>query len=67
MSDTTKIQVTISNRTVLRVIFIVIATLLGLRFILNIAQPLSLIFVAFFLAIAINPVVSYITKKMKMK
>jgi predicted PurR-regulated permease PerM len=67
MSNTTKIQVTISNRTVIRVIFIVLATILGVRFLINIAQPLTLIFISFFLAIALNPAVTFITHKLKFK
>lgn len=63
----TKIQVTISNRTVLRVIFIVLATLFSIQFILKISHPLTLIFVSFFLALALNPVVSFISAKLKIK
>lgn len=63
----TKIQVTISNRTILRVIFIVLATILSIRFILNISRPLTLIFVSFFLALALNPVVTFISQKLRIK
>lgn len=67
MSTNTKIQVTISNRTVLRVIFIVLATVMSIRFVLNIAHPLTLIFVSFFLALALNPVVTFISTKLHIK
>lgn len=67
MNTQKKVEVTISNRTVLRVIAIVLLTLLAVKFFNNIAQPLTLIFTSFFLAIALNPAVSMISKHLKIK
>ena len=61
------LAVTVSNRTVVRVILIIAATFLGFKFVMNIAHPLTLIFFAFFLALALNPAVSWISKKLRIK
>lgn len=61
------VTVTVSNRTIVRVIFIIAATFLSFRFIMNISHPLTLIFSAFFLALALNPAVSWISKHLKIK
>lgn len=62
-----KIEVTISNRTVIRVIAMIVFTFLGFRFIQNVAHPLTLIFFSFFLAMALNPAVSWLTRQLKLK
>lgn len=62
-----EIHITISNRTILRVILFGIATYAAFRFFDNIRHPLTLIFISFFLAMALNPAVSYITHKLKSK
>ncbi len=62
-----KVEVTVSNRTIVRVILIVVATFLGIRFVMNISHALTLIFSAFFLALALNPAVSWISKKLRIK
>ena len=51
----------------LRVILFGTATYAAFRFFDNIRNPLTLIFVSFFLAMALNPAVSYITRKLKSK
>lgn len=58
-------SVTISNRTILRTIGWVVAVYLTLQFIDRISHPLTLIFVSFFLALALNPIVSSISRKLK--
>lgn len=62
-----EIHVTISNRTMLRVILFGTATYAAFRFFDNIRHPLTLIFISFFLAMALNPAVSYVTRKLKSK
>ncbi len=62
-----EIHITVSNRTILRVIMFGIATYAGFRFFNNIRHPLTLIFVSFFLAMALNPAVSFITHRFKNK
>ncbi len=53
--------ITISNRTILRVIAIVIASVMAVRFFSVLSHALTLIFVSFFLALALNPAVSKIS------
>jgi predicted PurR-regulated permease PerM len=62
-----EIEITVSNRTLFRILAFGIATYAGFRFFSNIRHPLTLIFVSFFLAMALNPAVSFITKKLKSK
>lgn len=62
-----EVEITISNKTVLRIIAFGIGTYAGFRFFDNIRHPLTLIFVSFFLALALNPAVSFVTRKLKSK
>lgn len=64
---TNKIEVTVSNRTVIRVILLVVITFMSIRFVMNISHALTLIFSSFFLALALNPVVSWISHKLRIK
>ena len=61
------VTITFTNQTIVRVIILIVATLLGLRFLDNVTHALVLIFVSFFLALALNPAVSWITNKLKSK
>lgn len=58
---------TVSNATILRVIGMVVVAIVALEFIAIIVHPLTLIFVSAFLAMAINPAVSWVSKKLKSK
>ncbi|MGI9028237.1 MAG: AI-2E family transporter [Candidatus Saccharimonadales bacterium] len=53
--------INIESKTVIRILALVVATLLLLSFVHNIAKPLTLIFTSFFLALALNPAVSKIS------
>lgn len=59
--------VTFTNQTIIRVIVLVVVTLLGLNLLDKLTKPLILIFVALFLAVALNPAVSWITGHLKSK
>lgn len=61
------IVINIHSTTVIRVLALVGITLLVLTLLHNIATPLTLIFISFFLAIALNPAVSKIAKKLRSK
>jgi predicted PurR-regulated permease PerM len=65
--DKKKLEITVSNQTILRVIGYGLLTLLILNFISSIIHPLTLIFVAFFLSLALNPVVTKLSSKLKSK
>jgi predicted PurR-regulated permease PerM len=60
-------ELTISNRTIIRIIVFVISAGLLIRFFENIQHPLTLIFVSFFLCLALNPAVSWVSKGLKNK
>ncbi len=61
------VTVTVSNRTVLRVIALTIASFLFLKLLGELTHVLTLLFVAFFLALALNPAVSWIAHRLKSK
>lgn len=67
MSDHQPTEVTVSNRTVVRLILLTVGTIIGIRFALSVSNVLVLIFVAFFLAMALNPAVGWITRKLRLK
>jgi predicted PurR-regulated permease PerM len=62
-----ELPISISNRTIVRIILFGIATYIGFRFFSNVRHSLTLIFISFFLAMALNPIVSFITRKLKSK
>lgn len=59
--------VNITNRTMVRAILWVVAAVITFRFIGEISQILTIIFVAFFLALALNPIVSWTSRRLKIK
>lgn len=60
----TNIEITIANRTILRVVGVVIAALLALAFVQQAAGALILVFVAFFLALALNSPVHALARRL---
>lgn len=62
-----KVVVNITNKTILRTIIWVILAVLAYKFIGRITHPLVLIFVSFFLALALNPIVSWLSHRLKIK
>ncbi len=67
MNPGPKTTINISNRTILRIILWATATILLFHFIGRISRELTLIFVSFFLALALNPVVSWLTRRIKLR
>lgn len=67
MAERHPTEVTVSNRTVVRLILLTLATIVGIRFALSVTNVLVLIFIAFFLALALNPGVSWIARKLRLK
>lgn len=61
------LELTISNRTILRVIALIVLTGVAIQLIVSLRHPLTLIFVAFFLAMALNPAVMWVSHKLKSK
>jgi len=64
MDSNRKITVNITNKTFLRAILWVFVTILIYKFIGRISGVLTLIFVAFFLALALNPIVSWVRTRL---
>lgn len=60
-----RVSITIDTATILKILGIVILAFVGLSILKKAAPVLILIFVAFFLALALNPAVGYIAKKLK--
>lgn len=67
MSQKTKVEVTVSNRTIARTVGIVVATLVAISFLRHVSHVLELIFIALFLGLALNPAVSWISRRLKLK
>ncbi len=67
MGQNNKIEVTVSNRTIVRIVGIIVITLIAIGFLKNVAHVLELIFIALFLGLALNPAVSWISKKLRIK
>ena len=60
-------EITVSNRTILRLISFVLGAVLLVEFFERIAHPLTLIFMSFFLALALNPAVTAVSRRLKSK
>lgn len=61
--ESINVSVNFSNKTILRILFLTIIALIVFAFFSKIAGAMQLIFIAAFLAIALNPAVSWITKR----
>lgn len=62
-----RVTVTVTNRTIVRTILWIIATIVFFKFVGRVSHVLTLIFAAFFLALALNPVVSWMSRRLKLK
>lgn len=58
------VKITVDNNTIIRFILVGFGVILGLRFFSALVPVLTLVIVAFFLALALNPPVSYLASKM---
>lgn len=61
------VEITISNRTVLRVIALALLTVVALNFVSSVGYILRLILIAAFLAIVLNPIVGWVARNLKVK
>lgn len=62
-----EVEVSVSNATIIRAVVIVLLFVIGWNVIGAISYQLTLIGIAVFLAIALNPAVSWITRRLKVK
>lgn len=67
VSSKNKVEVSVSNKTIIRVIVMVVATFAVLKVVASLSHVLSLFFISMFLALALNPAVSYISHHLKIK
>lgn len=66
-SDVKEVEITISNRTVVRVLLLVVLTMLGLAALKQAQHALTLIFISLFLALAFNGPVSWVARHLPAK
>lgn len=62
-----KMTVNVTNRTIIRTILWILATIVLYKFIGRISHGLTLIFASFFLALALNPAVSWMSHHLRLK
>ncbi|PSO44653.1 hypothetical protein BRC21_01100 [Candidatus Saccharibacteria bacterium SW_7_54_9] len=67
IGDLMTVKVDVSNRTVFRVLGIALLFAVGVQLVIMASPALLLIFIAFFLAIALNPPVDYLSRKMPLE
>lgn len=65
--DNRQVIVNVTNRTIVRTIVWILATILLFRFIGRVSHELTLIFAAFFLALALNPFVVWMSRRLRLK
>jgi len=67
MNNGRNVTVNITNRTIVRTIFWVILSILLYKFVGRISHGLTLIFASFFLSLALNPVVSWMSDRLHLR
>src|ERR1700752_805557 len=65
MSSPSEVVVSLTSRTIVRIILWVTAAVLIYKFVGQVSYVLTLIFISFFLTLALNPVVSWLTHRLK--
>lgn len=67
MKNNAKVTVNVTNRTIVRTILWIVGTVAIYKFVGRVSHILTLIFISFFLALALNPVVGGISRRTKIK
>lgn len=65
--NTPKTEITVSNRTLFKIIAVVLGAFLAVQAIIRLSHPITLILIAFFLALALNPAVSWVARHVRGK
>src|SRR3989344_9237124 len=65
MQDRRETTVNITDRTIVRGVLWVIVAVLAYKFVGELSHVLTLIFISFFLTLALNPVVGWLTRRLK--
>src|SRR5579864_7057305 len=66
MKNSVKVSVSLTNRTIVRTILWISATIILFHFFHKVGHILTLIFSAFFLALALNPIVSWMSRRLRL-
>lgn len=66
MKNDLRVSVSLTNRTIVRTILWVAATIVLFHFFNRVGHILTLVFISFFLALALNPVVSWMSRRLKL-
>jgi predicted PurR-regulated permease PerM len=61
-----RLTVSVTNRTIVRTILWVFAALMAYRFIGRVTHALTLIFISAFLALALNPIVGWMSRRFRL-
>lgn len=64
---TEKTELTVANKTLFRVVAVGLGSFLLVRMVIALEHPITLVLIAFFLAMALNPAVSWISRKLGKK
>lgn len=67
MQQNRRLTVNITNRTIVRTILWVFAAILAYKFVGRVTHALTLIFISLFLALALNPIVGWMSRRFKLK
>ncbi len=62
-----RVTVTVTNHTIVRAILWVVATIILFHFFGRVSHVLTLIFISFFFSLALNPIVSWMSRKLSIK
>lgn len=66
-NEKTRVVVSLTTRTIIKIILCVVAAYLSYKAFIRVGHILTLIFSAFFLALALNPVVSWMSRRLKIE
>ncbi len=64
LAEKMTLKVTVSNHTLLRIMVAIVAFIVGVNFIQASSSALTLLFVSFFFALALNPPVSFLSRRL---
>jgi predicted PurR-regulated permease PerM len=67
MNQLKQIQVNVTNRTIIRAVAWVVVAVIAFKIVHQLSHALTLIFMSFFLALALNPVVSWMSQKLRLR
>jgi predicted PurR-regulated permease PerM len=62
-----QVTVNVTNRTIVRTILWILATIILFKFIGRVSHEITLVFAAFFLTLVLNPVVSWMSRRLNLK